>query len=91
MTALDHNINNQNFLIESNFKLVIKRSPDTEWFVQRVSIPSISLNPAIVPTPFVRIPQPGDHVDYDMLYVQIKIDEDMNNYLAMRDWIEALG
>lgn len=43
------------------------------------------------PNPFTNIPHSGDHIDYDPLSVTFKVDENMNNWLAMHNWIKGLG
>lgn len=91
MSALDQNPLNPNFLNESNWRFVIKRSPNLNFTVQRLDLPGLRLDAVNTPNPFVTIPVPGDHVTFEHLSVTFKVDEDLNNYLEMLKWILALG
>lgn len=91
MTALDKNPTNHNFLSPLNFKFQIKRAPHINFFIQEINLPSISIQPKDVGNPFVKIPYPGDHIDYSILTVKFKVDEDLKNYLEMHSWLRGLG
>jgi hypothetical protein len=91
MTALDKNPTNHNFLSPLNFKFQIKRAPHINFFIQEINLPSISIQPKEVGNPFVKIPYPGDHIDYTLLTVKFKVDEDLKNYLEMQSWLRGLG
>ena len=56
MTAVDNTPSNKNFLSPLNFKFAIKRSPHVNFFIQKVNIPDIKLNPTVYPNPMVNIP-----------------------------------
>lgn len=91
MSALTDQIDNQNFLSPVGFKFQIKKTPKTNYFVQAVNIPSVVVGEAAMPTPFVNIPVPGDHLTFGNLSVQFKVDEDMVNYLELYNWIRGIG
>lgn len=91
MTAIDRTPDNLNLLSQLNFRFLLKRAPHVEFFIQKVNIPSISLKEVEVPNQFVKVPYPGDHIDYSNLDVTFKVDEDLNNYLEIHNWIRALG
>jgi len=91
MTAVDNTPYNKNYLSPLNFAFQIKRSPHLNFFVQEVNIPSIKVNYPVQQNPFVRIPISGDHVDFGILRVSFKIDEDMQNWFEVHNWIRALG
>ena len=91
MTALTDTPTNINFLSPLNFKFQIKRAPHLNFFVQKVNIPRIILPKANIPTPLVEIPTPGEHITYEALSMNFKVDEDLQNYLEIHNWIKALG
>lgn len=91
MSAIDNTPENKNFLSPLNFKFFIKRSPHVNFFVQKINLPSITLPNTKYPNPLVNIPIPGDHITYDDLRVTFKVDEDLQNYLELHNWIRALG
>jgi len=91
MSAIDNTPENKNFLSPLNFKFQVKKCPHVNFFVQKVSIPEIKLNPVMYQNPFVKAPMPGDHMDYGDFTVTFKVDEDLQNYLEIHNWIKALG
>jgi hypothetical protein len=91
MSAIDNTPENKNFLSPLNFKFAIKKAPYVNFFIQRINVPQISLSSPNVPTPFVKYPVPGDHIDYSELQITFKVDEDLKNYLEIHNWIKALG
>ena len=82
---------NKSFLSPLGFDFAIKKIPTTNFFVTRATIPGFTLGIADVPTPFIKLPIPGDKIDFNDLQVTFKIDEDMKNYLEVFNWIMGLG
>lgn len=82
---------NPNFLSPLGFKFQLKKTPNTNFFVQSATIPQLTLGTASVPTPFANIPMPGDKVTFSEFQITFKVDEDMTNYLELFNWITALG
>lgn len=91
MSALDNQVQNQNFLSPLNFAFHIKRAPGITWGCQEVTIPGMQLNSPAEPNPFVKIPQPGDQLTFDDLQMTFRVDEDLVNYLEIFNWMTALG
>ena len=91
MSATDNQPSNLNFLSPLGFKMAIKRSPTLNFFIQSVTIPSVSLGSSEVDTPFTRIPLAGTRLTFGNFQVNFKIDEDMGNYIEMFDWKKSLG
>ena len=91
MSALDNQPSNTNFLSPLGFKFQIKKTPNLNFFVQSVNLPSVSIGTIDVSTPFSRIPLPGDKVTFGQLDVTFKVDENMENYLEIYNWIISLG
>ena len=82
---------NKNFISPLNFKFILKRAPHVNFFVQKVNIPGLSLPSTESPNPLLRIPIFGDHLDYDDLSVSFKVDEDLQNYLEIHNWLRGVG
>lgn len=91
MSAIDNTPSNRNFLSPLNFKFSLKRAPHVNFFIQKVNVPSIELPPVNSPNPFVNIPYSGDHITYGELSITFKVDEDLQNYLEIHNWIKSLG
>jgi hypothetical protein len=82
---------NLNFLSPLKFAFTIKKLPQVNFYVQSLVLPSITVQPNMQPTPFVKLPIPGDHVDYGEVQITFKVDEDMANYLEIFNWLTAIG
>lgn len=81
-----------NFLSPLGFKFILKKLPNIEYFIQGFSFPGVSLNiTSDLQTPFNKIMIPGDHMTFDNFSVTFKIDENMQAYFEMVDWITAIG
>lgn len=91
MTAISRTPSNPNFLSKAGFKFIVARAPDLNFFIQKINLPSIAIQPTQHPNPLVKIPYSGEHMDYDPLTVTFKVDENMNNWIAMYAWMKGLG
>lgn len=80
----------QNNLSTLNFKFKLDRIPDVEFRAQSVTLPSLNLGTAIMPSPFVELPFPGE-VSYDELMITFLVGENMKDYMSIYDWMVALG
>jgi hypothetical protein len=56
-----------------------------------VALPAISMGNAEYWNPMVKIPIPGDHIEYEPLRLEFLVDEDMKNYIELHSWIRGLG
>jgi hypothetical protein len=90
-TAITNTPQSKNFLSPLNFQFQLKRAPHVNFFIQKISIPSIGIPEIDIPTPFVVIPEPGSTLSYGHLDITFKVDEDFANYLEIHDWIRALA
>ena len=73
------------------FRFKMNKIPKVEFFVQTANIPGISLGTATVPTPLYDYPVPGDTINYSTLDISFLVDENLNNYKELHDWISGLG
>ena len=90
-SAINQNPTTWNHLSPLNFRLLIKRAPDTNYTVQEINIPGISMAPAYQQTPYIAIPKPGDHLDFEPLVITFKVDENFQNYIEISKWLRSLG
>lgn len=79
------------FLSPLEFKFFVNRLPKTNFFVQQTTIPDITLNSIEHPTPFYTPHIPSHKLIFGELTVTFKVDEDMNNYREIFDWMVGLG
>jgi hypothetical protein len=73
------------------FRFKCSKLPTVEFFCQSANIPGISIGSASMPTGLKDIPIPGEKVTYQDLAISFLIDENLNNYKEIHDWIIALG
>ena len=73
------------------FRFKCSKLPTVEFFCQSANIPGISIGTASMPTGLKDIPIPGEKVSYQDLAISFLVDENLNNYKEIHDWIIALG
>jgi len=73
------------------FRFKIAKLPQVEFFIQTVNLPGISMGTASVPTPLYDYPAPGDEISFRSLDISFLVDENLNNYKELHDWISGLG
>jgi len=73
------------------FRFKIAKLPQVEFFIQSVNLPGISIGDATVATPLYDYPVPGDEITYQSLDISFLVDENLNNYKEVHDWISGLG
>ena len=73
------------------FRFKMTKIPKVEFFVQTANIPGINLGTATVPSPLYDYPVPGDKIQFQTLDLSFLVDENLNNYKELHDWISGLG
>jgi len=91
MTALEQLPSQKNFLNTTGFKLLLKRAPNIQFFVQRINLPSVSIDAPEQQTPFVSLPWPGVQQKYEPLNMSFKVAEDMADYLEIFNWWQGIS
>jgi len=82
----------RNFLSGINFRFAIDRLPNMEYYAQQANLPGISINTVeTVQSPFGQNPLHGDKIEFSPLSVTVRIDEDMDMYLEIYDWMRSLA
>ena len=73
------------------FRFKCTKLPTVEFFVQSANIPGINLGSATQVNPLYDIPLPGDKITFAALDMSFLVDENLNNYKEIHDWILGLG
>ncbi len=81
---------NKNFLTQVGFKFGIKKLPTTNFFTQALNLPGREMGFPSIPTPFKSIPMAGDHIKFNDFTLTFKVDEDMENYIEIINWMEGI-
>jgi hypothetical protein len=79
-----------NYFSPLEFVVTVKRLPHIEFFTQRTQIPSVSAAPVEKPTPFNMMYETPDKLRYENFNFSFIIDEKMNNYLEIYNWIKGI-
>ena len=80
-----------NYLRPSGFRFLIQGLPQVTYFCQAANIPTINLGFITQYTPLVDIPRPGEKLQFGELNIQFLIQEDMQNYSELYNWLIGLG
>ena len=75
----------------TQFRFGINQLPKVEFFTVAATVPSIAMGDAIFPTPFKDIPVMGDKLTYDNLSISFIVDEYLENYISLHEWMTAIG
>lgn len=84
---------NKNYLQPTGFKFIIDRRNyhNLEFFAQSVVHPGASVAPLDLSLPRVQaIALAGDKISYSELTLEVIIDEDMESYIEMQNWLERI-
>jgi len=84
-------IENRNFLAPTGFKFNLKRSPKVAFFCNQANIPDLNLGIANQPNYLRDIPTPGDKMDFGDLTLRFLVDENLENFMEIQNWIRGLG
>lgn len=89
--AYNNQIQNRNFLSPVGFKFTIAKEPKVSFFCNNAKIPEITLGTALQPSYLKNIDIPGEIIEYGDLSIKFLVDENMENYMAIHNWITGLG
>ena len=87
----DNQIKNRNFLSPSGFQFNLARAPKVDFFSNSTRIPGIQLGNIDVGNYLKAIPVPGDQIQFEDLTLQFLVDENMENFLEIHNWLYGLG
>ena len=79
------------YLSPTQFKFNIHQLPKVEFFTTAANVPAISLGDAVFPTPYKEIPMMGDTLSYENLSITFIVDEYLENYISLHEWMTAIG
>jgi len=89
--SFPNQIENRNFLSPIGFKFTLAKEPKVSFFSNSARIPEINLGTAIQPTYLKDLDVPGDKLTYGDFSLRFLVDENMENYMAVHNWLTGLG
>ena len=75
----------------TQFRFMINQLPKVQFFTQTANIPGISLSELVIPTPYKDIPIMGDKITFGNLEVSFIVDEYLENYVSIHNWLIGIG
>ena len=84
-------IDNRNFLSSVGFKFTLAKYPKVDFYSNSARIPEIQLGLIQQPTYLKDIDVPGEKLTYGDLNLRFLVDENMENYMAIHNWLTGLG
>ena len=75
----------------TQFRFGIHQLPKVEFFTVGANLPGITLQTAPYPTPFKDIPLIGEKLDYANLSISFIVDEYLENYISLHNWMVGIG
>ena len=84
-------IQNRNFLSPIGFKFSLGKTPKVDFFCTTTRIPELSLGLAKQPTYLKDLDVPGEKLTFGDLTLRFLVDENMQNYMAMHNWLKGIG
>jgi hypothetical protein len=82
---------NKNFLSPIGFQFSVQKLPHVNYFCTAASIPDMTLGQVEFNSPFIKMPEPGDKLEFGTLSLSFRIDEDMKNYQEIYNWLIGIG
>ena len=90
-TSFPNQIDNRNFLSPIGFKFTLSKKPKASFFCNSARIPEINLGTAIKPSYLKDLDVPGDKLTYGDFSLRFLVDENMENYMTIHNWLTGLG
>ena len=80
-----------NYSQSNQFRVSLSLFPKTQWFVVRANIPSVTLGQGVQATRLIDMPIVGDKITYDQFYFTFIVDEQLQNYMELHNWLLNIG
>ena len=75
----------------TQWRLAFNRLPKTTWFCTAANLPGIQLGEASYPTPMTDTFVAGDKLTFETLNITFMVDEELQNYREIWDWLVGMG
>jgi len=75
----------------TQFRFLINQLPKVEYFTTEANIPGITLGEGQFSTPLKDIEILGDKLTYEDLSITFIVDENLENYIEMHNWLTSIG
>ena len=90
-SAFGKQIQNRNFLSGVAFKFNLAKFPKVDFFSNSARIPELNLELTTQPSYLRNIDVPGERLTYGDFTLRFLVDENMENYISVYNWLTGLG
>ena len=90
-SAFGKQVANRNFLSGVAFKFSLTKFPKVDFFSNSARIPELSLELARQSSYLKNIDVPGERLTFGDFTLRFLVDENMENYLSVYNWLKVLG
>ena len=90
-SAFGKQIQNRNFLSGVAFKFNLTKFPKVDFFSNSARIPELNLELTTQASYLKNIDVPGERLSYGDFTLRFLVDENMENYQSIYDWLTGLG
>ena len=90
-TSLSRQPTKLDYASPTQFRFLINQLPKVQYFTVSANVPGITLGDATYATPLKDIPLPGEKLTYDDLNITFIVDENLENYIEIHNWLASLG
>ena len=90
-SAFRNQIQNRNFLSGVAFKFNLAKFPKVDFFSTSARIPELNLELAQQSSYLKNIAVPGERLTYGDFTLRFLVDENMENYVSVYNWLKGLG
>lgn len=84
-------LDNRNYMSPIGFTFSLARFPKVSFFSNKAALPQITLGTAGQSNYLKDIMHPGDRLEYGDFNIEFLVDEDMQNYTLIHNWMTGLG
>ena len=90
-SAFGKQIQNKNFLSGVAFKFNLSKVPKVDFLSNSARIPELNLELTTQPSYLKNIDVPGERLTFGDFTLRFLVDENMENYISVYDWLTGLG
>ena len=90
-SAFGKQIQNRNFLSGVAFKFNLAKFPKVDFFSNSARIPELNLELTTQTSYLKNIDVPGERLTFGDFTLRFLVDENMENYISVYDWLTGLG
>lgn len=74
----------------NRFSLIIPKLPHVQFFLQKFSLPAISVRSVNVPTPIVDYDEIGEKLNFEPFNVTFLVDKYSRNWVSVFNWMKEM-